>query len=97
MITILCARKTFLLLLLLQQKATEIQRAKACLTTEERRTHFQNFLVSLSRVVNPKHFSKQNGTQKVLVTFSTSHDANIVALFVLFEDHAEQPSARQHE
>jgi hypothetical protein len=25
------------------------------------------------------------------------HDANIVALFVLFEDHAEQPSARQHE
>ena len=73
MITILCARKTFLLLLL-QQKATELQRAKACLTTEERRTHFENFFLQILGLETLKIFFLSFGakTQKVLVTFSTS-------------------------
>ena len=97
MITILCARKTFLLLLL-QQKATEIQRAKACLTTEERRTHFENFFLQILGLETLTFFFSLLGKNAdTCSSHFQHHDANIVALFVLFEDHAEQPSARQHE
>ena len=92
-----CARKTFLLLLLLQQQATEIQRAKACLTTEERRMHFENFFLQILGLETLKLFFLSFGQKRRRSSHFQHHDANSVALFVLFEDHAEQPSARQHE